>query len=138
MAEVFETDKMIRLIGWTADESSLIFAETEVRSGLPPETFLKSVNAASGTEKSIARLQNAYFYNILLSDDRKLVAFAARTEDKDDVWVIPSVGGSTRKLTKNIDTNVYFSRLAWLHDGSSIFFGKQTRFSLLSMINDIK
>jgi len=138
MAEIFETEKIIRLIGWTADESGLIFAEAENRSGLPPETILKMVTAATGVEKSVARLQNAYYYNIFLSDDRKMIAFAARNEDKDDVWVIPSVGGSARKLTKNNDTSLYFSRLAWLHDGSSIVFGKQTRFSLLSMINDIK
>jgi eukaryotic-like serine/threonine-protein kinase len=136
--DIYETSKRTRLIGWAADESGLIFAESENATGLPPETLLKRVATAGGTEGTLATLKNAYFYNIFLSDDRKQIAYAARNDSKDDIWLIASTGGEARKLTGNNDTGLYFSRLAWLHDGSAIVFGKQTRFSLLSLINDIK
>ena len=137
-ATVFETDKLTRLIGWTSDESGVFIAETEKSSGLPPETILKRVIIASGTATVIASLKNVYFYNIFLSHDRKYIAYAARNEDKDDIWIISAAGGEARKLTSNNDSGLYYSRLAWLHDGSAIVFGKQTRFSLLSTITGIK
>jgi len=135
--DIFQSPRIMRLIGWTPDENGLIIAEPDKVSGLPLETLIKKIAVASGTETVISSLKNIYFYNIFLSDDRKYIAYAARSDDKDDIWVIPSTGGQARKLTGNNDSGLYFSRLAWFHDGSSIVFGKQTRFSLLSMITDI-
>lgn len=134
---VRESDKPIRLIGWTPDEAGLVFAESEVSSGLPPATLIKRAAISGGKENLISDLKNVYFYNIFLSDDRKLIGYAARSGNKDDIWVISSGGGQARKLTSNNDFGLYFSRLTWLHDGSSIVFGKQTRYSLLSIITDI-
>jgi len=129
-----ETTEPMRLIGWTSDESALILAVSETNSGLPPITSLRRVAFAGGTQSSIADLKNIYFYNIFLSDDRKFIAYAARNDNKDDIWVLPSTGGVARKVTSNNDSSLYYSRLAWLHDGSAIVFGKQTRYSLLSII----
>jgi len=134
---VYESPETIRLIGWTADETGLIAAKPEKVSGLPPATVLKRIAIAGGAETMIADLKNIYFYNIFLSDDRKLIAYAARTDNKDDIWIVPSAGGAARKVTNNNDSGLYYSRLAWLHDGSSIVFGKQTRYSLLSLITGI-
>jgi len=132
--KVMETTDPMRLIGSTSDESALIIAVSEINSGLPPVTNLKRVAIAGGVQSSIADLKNIYFYNILLSDDRKFIAYAARNDSKDDIWVLPSTGGVARKVTSNNDSSLYYSRLAWLHDGSAIVFGKQTRYSLLSII----
>ncbi len=136
--EVLKTDRLIRLIGWSPDESGLIFVEASKDfSGLPPETSFNIVSVAGQAETTIARLQNVYFYNIFLSYDRKNIAYAARDQNMDNLWVVPTTGGVPRKRTNNNDTGQYFSRLAWLPDGSAIVFGKQTRFSLLSIISDI-
>lgn len=135
--DIFQSVRIMRLIGWTPDETGLIIAEPDKVGGLPMETLIKKIAVAGGTETVISNLKNVYFYNIFLSDDRKYIAFAARNDDKDDIWVTPSTGGQARKLTANNDSGLYFSRLAWFHDGSAIVFGKQTRFSLLSMIMDI-
>ncbi len=134
---VYSTDKNIRLIGWTSDEKGLIIATRSNTSGLPPETGLERVSVEGGTVSTIAKLINAYYYNIFLSSDRKFIGFVARDNNKDDVWIVPSAGGEKRSLTSNNDSGVYFSRLAWMNDGSSIVFGKQTRFSLLSIISEI-
>jgi serine/threonine protein kinase len=134
---VYSTDKNIRLIGWTSDEKGLIIASRSTTSGLPPDTELERVSVDGGTVSTIAKLINAYYYNIFLSSDRKFIGFVSRDRDKDDVWIVPSSGGEQRKLTNNNDSGVYFSRLAWLSDGSAMVFGKQTRFSLLSIISDI-
>ncbi|MBP6004617.1 MAG: serine/threonine-protein kinase [Pyrinomonadaceae bacterium] len=138
---IYLSDGALRLLGWSADKNAVIIAETESRyrfSGLPPEIAITSIVAGSGRTNVIARLKNAYAYNIFLSSDRRSIAFAARNEERDDLWVLQSDGGEPRRLTRNNDSGVYISRLAWLNDGNSIIFGKQTRFSVLSMVNDIR
>ncbi len=137
VTHVLQTGKIIRLIGWADDENSLIIAESDNQSSLPPETNIVKVAANDGKESNVVSLKNAYYYNIFLSVDRKQLAYAARDQEKDDIWVVSMRGGEPRRLTNNNDSGVYFSRLAWLHDGSSIVFGKQTRFSMLSMITNI-
>lgn len=137
--DVLETSRVIRMIGWTADETAIVIAEaSKDNSGLPPETNLSRVAVASGIETSIVRLKNIYFYNIFLSKDRKQISFAAREQELDNLWLIPSVGGTAKKLTANNDSGLNYSRLAWLPDGGSIIVGKQTRFSLLSIMTDIE
>lgn len=135
--DVIESARIIRLLGWSADGAAVILAEADKdNSGLPPNTTLLKMSVSDRAETSIANLKSAYFYNIFLSDDKKQIAFAAREQNLDDIWTVPTAGGQPRKLTKNNDTGQFFSRLAWLHDGSAIIFGKQTRFSLLSIMND--
>jgi Tol biopolymer transport system component len=136
-SKVFSTAKPIRMIGWSSDETELLIAETEkLGSSLPPETIISRVSSGASTE--IARLKNAYYYNIFLSVDRKQIAYAARNNDLDDIWLMPASGGTPQSLTENNDFSIFFSRMAWKNDGSAIIFGKQTRFSLLSMITEIK
>ncbi len=126
-----------RLLGWAADGAGVMVAEASSASGLPPETVVKLV-PLSGSARVVANWKNAYYYNIFLSHDRGSIAFAARNAGKDDLWVASLTGGAApRRLTNNNDSGLYFSRMEWLHDGSGIIFGKQTRFSLLSMVTDI-
>jgi len=135
---VFSSTALFRLIGWTPDETGLVFAESPKFTSLPPETKLRKVSISDGNVSEIGAPENAYFYNIFLSSDRQKIAYAARNGDLDDVWLIPAAGGKPEKLTKNNDSGLYFSSLAWAPDGKTIFFGKQTRFSLLSMATNEK
>lgn len=136
--DIIDSNRILRLIGWTADSGSLILAEADKdNSGLPPTTKLLRFSTADKSESVISSLKTAYFYNIFLSYDKKQIAFAARDQNLDDIWVVPVSGGQARKLTRNNDTGQFFSRMAWLPDGSAIIFGKQTKFSLLSIMSDI-
>ncbi len=136
--EVFRSAKPIRLISWTPDETGLVIAESGSFSSISSEIKLMSINFTSGKEIELVALKNAYYYNIFASADRKQFAFVARNEHLDDIYIASANGGAAQKLTANNDSGMNFSRLAWTNDGSAIVFGKQTRFSLLSMISDIK
>lgn len=136
--DVFESSRMMRLIGWTSDENGLIIAEPSKEfSGLPAETKLNRIAVVGGIETTIITLKEIYYYNIFLSADRKQIAYAARSQNLDHIWVFQAAGGTPRKLTSNNDSGQYYSKLAWSPDGSVIVFGKQTRFSLLSLMTDI-
>jgi Tol biopolymer transport system component len=79
-----------------------------------------------------------YLYNIHLSADKKTLAFTSRQGGKDNVWAIPANGGEAKRLTANNDLILYFSSLSWSPDSRTIYFGKQSRHSLLSMITNFK
>lgn len=139
VATVFETTRPIRLLDWTPDGNSLVIAEpSQTLVGLPGETKLSKISINGATETRIANLKNTYYYNIFLEANRKQIAYVARNQNLDDVWVMPVLGGPARKVSNNRDSGQYFSRLAWLRDGSSIVFGKQTRYSSLIKMTDIE
>jgi Tol biopolymer transport system component len=137
---IFQSDSFARMVGWSHDDKELILATFSGRASnsRPAEVRLIRVSAATGEQRPIATLQSTYLYNIHLSADGKMIAFASRQDGKDNVWVIPVNGGETKRLTANNDLNLYFSSLSWSPDGRTIYFGKQSRHSLLSMITNFK
>lgn len=132
IAEIYTTSQTVRLMGWDANDSGLIAADT-VRDNvaLPKETRLLRLGINDKSERTISNLKSAYFYNIFLSKDRKQIAFAARENEIDDIWLVPVSGGTTRRLTAGTDSGLLISRMAWFPKGDSIAFAKQTRFSVL-------
>lgn len=137
---VFQAEIFLRLLGWTQDGKGLLLAALpgKTATGSPTEITLMQVSVEQEAQRSIGKLQAAYYYNIHLSADGKTIAYAAHQEGKDNVWVIPSDGGLAKKITSNNDARLYFSSLAWSPDGKAIYFGKQSRYSLLSMLSNFK
>lgn len=136
--KIHELESWVRLIGWSESDRGLILASPSTFSSLPPQVFLVEIDVESGKERSITTLKDTYYYNIHLSPDKKTIAYVSHQENKDNIWIIFSNGSTEKKLTSNNDSNLYFSSLSWSPDGSTIFFGKQTRYSLLSMINNFE
>lgn len=136
---VFQSDTYLRLLGWSPSEKEILLATHQKgATGFPTEVNIIQVSVETGEPRTIANLQSVYLYNIHLSFDRKVIAFAAHRDDKDNVWLMPSTGGENKKITNNNDSRLYVSNLSWSPDGRSIYFGKQSRFSLLSMITNFK
>lgn len=135
--KVLETEDNIKLLGWTETEDELIFAvkkDTKEFTLTPPEVPVRAVSLKTGEQRNLTVLKDTYFYNLHLSPDRRSIAFTSRSSGNDDIWISPLKDGEPRKLTGNNDPRLYYSNLAWTPDGKSIFFGKQTRFTLLSML----
>ncbi len=137
---VTQPSKFLRLIGWGQSGSELLFVNTTGFDtvGLQPAVTLNRLDVKTGAIKEIATLKDTYLFNIHLSPDGKNIAFAAHREDKDNLWLIPVNGGAEKRLTANNDFRLYFSTMAWSPDSNSIFFGKQSRYSLLSMLTNFK
>lgn len=132
--------KSFMLIGWSGSGNELILASVENNgtAALPSEVFLQTVEAATGKLKQIQVLKDAYIYNVHLSPDKKTIAFTSHQEGKDNLWVMPTTDGEPKKMTNNNDSRLYFSSLAWSPDSNSIFYGKQLRYSLLSMLTNFQ
>ncbi|MEP6902643.1 MAG: hypothetical protein ABJA66_12880, partial [Actinomycetota bacterium] len=132
-------NSFIRLIGWSQSGNELILVSAKDSTiGLPPEVSMLNLKIVTREMRQITMLKDTYLYNIHLSPDKKTLAFVSRRETKDNVWVMSAMGGEARKITNNNDSRLYFSSLAWSPDNRSIFFGKQLRFSLLSMLTNFQ
>ena len=134
---VYQADTALRLLGWAAKDQALLLAQGSNKE-LSVEVQVLRVAVATGAAKPVAVLPATYLYNLFLSPDQKTIAFTARRDGKDNLWIMPISGGEPRKLTANNDPRVYFSSLAWSPDGQAIYFGKQTRHNLLSMVTNFK
>jgi Tol biopolymer transport system component len=138
--EVFQAEQFLRLLGWSEDGKGLIVAvrkSNNTGSSLT-EVNLLEASLASGASRAIATQPSTYLYNLHLSADGRMIAYVSQQDGKDNLWLLPARGGVARKLTANNDASLYFSSLAWSPDGRLICFGKQSRFSLLSMITNFK
>ncbi|HVF92025.1 MAG TPA: protein kinase, partial [Blastocatellia bacterium] len=137
---VFQAENYLRLLGWSEDGKELIVATVKgsPRGAPMAEIGIVEIAVASGEQHTLARLQSAYLYNIHLSADGLMLAYVAQQNGKDNLWIMPARGGAAKKLTANNDARLRFSSLAWSPDGKAIYFGKQSRYSLLSMITDFK
>jgi serine/threonine protein kinase len=137
---VFQAENFIRLLGWSEDGKGLIVAAvTGSPRGVPMrEISIVEIAADSGGLHTLTKLQSAYLYNIHLSVDGRMLAYAAQPEGRDNLYLLPTRGGTARRLTANNDERLYFSNLDWSPDGKAIYFGKQSRYSLLSMITNFK
>ncbi len=129
----------LRLLGWISpDELLAAGIEGSSISTLATEVSIVSINVKSGVTKEIVRLSESYLYNVLPSPDGKMLAFAAHRDGRDNLWTMPLPSGTQRQVTANNDSRLFFSSLAWAPDASAIYFGKQSRFSLLSMLTSSK
>jgi Tol biopolymer transport system component len=136
---ILNETSFIRLIGWSSGGNELLLASADKSIyDLQPEVSLIKVEVETGKKQEIVKLKDVYVFNIHLSPDKKTIAFTAHREEKDNLWIMPATGGEARQITVNNDSRLYFSSLAWSPDSNSIFFGKQLRYSLLSMLTDFK
>jgi serine/threonine protein kinase len=132
------SDLHLRLLGWLRAEQEVLLAMTKTRSIPPVEATLMRLSLKTGAQHELATLPAVYFHNIHLSADQKMLAFTARADGKDNIWLLSTAGGMPRKLTDNRDPRLYFSSLAWDPTGRAIYFGKQTRHNLLTQLTNFE
>ena len=138
---VVQSETYQRLLGWSRSDKELIFASISGKDGKgsPMEVSIVQINVENGERRQLAKLESAYLYNICLSADKKMLAYVSNRDGKDNIRLMGMAAGeATRKITSNNDARLYFSTLAWSPDSRTIYFGKQTRYSLLSMVTNFK
>jgi Tol biopolymer transport system component len=131
---IFQGDSGLRLLGWS--DQDVVAATVESFRNVAANVDL--IRIAGGNSHMIGRLESAYLYNIQLSPDGKTISFASRRDGRDNIWLAPVTGGAPRKITGNTDPRLYFSSLTWSADGKSIYYGKQSRYSLIFSVDNFK
>jgi Tol biopolymer transport system component/DNA-binding winged helix-turn-helix (wHTH) protein len=138
---VFQSDSLLRLIGWSASGKSLLVGLVEGGTNHHPTTAqvdLIEIPADGGENRNIVSIPSVYHTNIQLSPDHLSIAFASRLDGKDSIRVIPANGGEVRKVTENTDPTTYFSNLTWTPDGKEIYYSKQASWTIISILDNLK
>jgi len=86
----------------------------------------------------VAQLPATYFQNIKLASTGNQIAFVTRQEGADSLQVIAANGGATKTILTSSDPRVYFSSIAWSPDGKTIYYGKQSSWTVFSMLENFK
>lgn len=134
---VFQSESLLRLIGWTEDGKSLLISQAERMHSHPSSPIDVALFEATVDEPHSRRLTDlkaAYFNNIFLSPDRKYFAFTSRLDGRDNISIVAKEGGNLRKITSNNDPRLFFSNLAWSPDSKSVYYARQTKLSVISML----
>jgi Tol biopolymer transport system component len=135
---IFQSDSLFRLVGWTHSGGDLIVGLVEGKDKFQAKTaditLLKL--STSGDRQVIAQLPSAYFPSFEMSPDGRAIAFVAQQDGKDNICLISINESQPRKITSNTDIRTHFSSLDWSIDGSKLYYDKQEKRSLVSMIEN--
>jgi Tol biopolymer transport system component len=69
-----------------------------------------------------------------LSPDRRSLAYVKRASSLDSINIVSLSGANDRTILKSNDQRVYFASLAWSRDGSSIYFGREANWQIISVM----
>lgn len=137
---IYQGDHVLRLLGWLGSAGEIMIAADERARGIsvkPTEISLYQLSKGKDP-RLVAKLDSAYLSNIQLSPDGRTIAFDSHQDGRDNIWLIPALGGAARKATANSDPRLYFSSLTWSPDGKAIYYGRQSGYSLISEISEFK
>lgn len=138
---IYRSPDVVRVLGWTRTSGELVVAIAPGQKAPPhqaTETRLARLSLATRALSEIRRFPSAYFSNGELSPDRRQVALALREDGRDNIAVVSLDRGHVRMVTTNSDGRIYFSVLCWSPDGRRLCFGKQAKWSSISMISKFR
>ena len=141
--QIYQSDSVLRLIGWSAAGDELIIKSIEGGSDtqtLPADVNLFQISAGGASQlRLISKIKDAYFQNIALSPDRKTLAFVTRQNGSGAIQAMSLTGSAaTKTVTGSSDARVYFSSLSFAPDGKTLYYGKQANWQVISMIDNFK
>jgi hypothetical protein len=138
--QLYESDSSLSLVGRTANGGLLIKMTEGVRiPGLrPTEVTLLEYDSAGRSVRKLGKLDSAYFQNITLSPDGRSLAYAAHAGTGDSIEFLQSLDRPPRRLVAGNDPRVFYSSIAFSHNGDRLFYGKQARWQVISMVTNFK
>ncbi len=139
--QLFHSDDVLGLVGWAPSGDELIIksiSNANSATNFPAAVSLSTLSLKSGSLSQMAQLKTTYFQNIQLAPARNLIAFVTRESGADSLETIPTTGGVAKTILTSNDQRVYLAGLAWSPDGKTVYFGKQSSSTVLSMIDNFK
>lgn len=123
---IFRTELPLRLIGWQDDNHFLIGLMEPGKFMLGELTLKQFSLAGDETRAVIGQSLPIYLHSLRLSPDGKSLAFTARQNDCDNVWLYTLATRQLTQLTTNNEKHQHLTGLIWTPDGSGLCYGKQS------------
>ena len=140
VSEIYQSDKSLRLLGWSKSSDAIIFASDEKpgdHTSVPTDVGLNIIPIESKARRLVTTINSAYLIDAALSPDRQNVVVVCKHDQKDNLWVASLTDGSIQMITGNIDPTLYLIWPCWSADGHHIFFSKQESLNIISLIDNL-
>ena len=140
-AQAFASDSVLGIVGWSDAQNELIFKSIKgvtTAPSLPVEVSLSALNAETRQQRPLSDLKATYFQNIYLAPSRNLIGFVTREGGSDSLRVIPTNGDTVKTVLTTNDARVYLSTLTWAPGAKTIYYGKQSSWTTLSMLDNFR
>src|SRR5215831_10737591 len=102
----------------------------------PVNVGLIAISIRDGKQRSLAQLPATYFQNIKLAPAGNQIAYVSREEGTDSLKTMAVSGGPAKTIITATDPRVYLAALVWSPDGKVIYYGKQSSWTVFSMIDN--
>ncbi|HET9530843.1 MAG TPA: protein kinase [Blastocatellia bacterium] len=137
---IFTANSFMRLVGWADSGDDLIVAIDEENSGdlaSPINVVLLGITVGKD-KREIVSLKSVYIGTIRISPDRQTLAFISDRDGTNNIWTVAATGGKSDKVTVNTDPKLYLANPAWSPDGRMVYYSKQTRWNLISIVENFR
>ena len=136
--ELFSTEAYLHLLGWSASGNEIFLAMTDgVMKVSPLDVKLLEISINGGS-RVLTTFKNAYAKSLAFSTEGKTIAFVARQNEKDDIWIAPLGNGEPKKLTANVNMRLFYANLSFSPDDKTILFDKQDQINSISVLENFK
>jgi TolB protein len=137
---ILTANSFMRLVGWADSGDDLIVAIDEENSGdLASPINVALLGITVGKDKrEIVSLKSVYIGTIRISPDRQTLAFISDRDGTNNIWTVAATGGKSNKVTVNTDPKLYLASPAWSPDGRMVYYSKQTRWNLISIVENFR
>ena len=132
-----KTTKLIRLLGWVSSSEVAIatISDDKMSRGKPTEVTLERISVTDGRKTLISSLDQTYLSSVRLNPNGRNLSYVQSHEGRDNIFILSLDGKTHHQVTANNDPMIYLSSPAWSSDDSVVYFGKQSKRSLLTMID---
>lgn len=138
LKKLFSTNQSLRLLGWTDTNDEFICLSTDgAMKSRPIDTKLLRIST-SGKSDIINSFEQISALSSALSPDGKSIAFTKRVENKDNIYLATIANKQIRKITGNSDPETLLGSLIWSSDGKTLFFDKQEKMNVISVIENFQ
>jgi hypothetical protein len=136
-------DEEVRLLGWSATSDAVYVASIKgPREVDPTEVKLSRLSTSQSNAGAratvLTQFADTYLQNVVLAPGAEKVAYVARQDDADNIWVASLPTGRRRRLTANADPNLSLGCLAWAPQANLLGFTKQSNATSIWMIENFK
>lgn len=128
---LFQSNFSTRLLGW-------LQSKNEVLAAVKNESGVDLIGISTTSEAKSLKLINlkgAYINGMALSPDGQKIAYSARRDGINNIFVF-SINGKESQLTSNLENTLYYSGITWSPDGNSLYYSKQSGGIQIFMISD--
>ncbi len=139
--QLFRSDAEVGIVGASENNRSVvvkILEGTGAAPSTPVNVRLVEIDLTAGSLRELNLVRNTYFYNIVLTPDRRSVAVVTRENGTDALQVIPVARGTARTLVTSADPRVFLAGIAFAPDGKTLYYGRQANWQIISILGNFK